>query len=65
MQRVSPRDAKAVALLMRQQHGDAATAYVERQTEGMLKRKNQSAAASWRAVLEAVQELGRDRRDAA
>jgi hypothetical protein len=54
-----------VALLMRQQHGEDAMAYVERQAEGMVKRKNPSAASSWRAVLEAIQEIGRERRDAA
>ncbi len=63
--RVSPRDAKAVALLMRQQHGDAASAYVERQLQGMTKRKNPAAAASWRAVLAAIDELSRERRVAA
>ncbi len=62
---MSPRDAKAVALLMRQQHGEEAISYVERQAEGMVKRKNPSAAVSWRAVLEAVIELGRERKDAA
>ncbi len=63
--RVSPRDAKAVALLMRQQHGDAAGAYVERQLQGMTRRKNPAAAESWRAVLAAIDEISRERRDAA
>ncbi len=62
---MTPRDARAVALLMRQQHGEGAGAYVERQLQGMTKRKNPSAAASWRAVLDAIDEMSRERRDAA
>jgi hypothetical protein len=50
---------------MRQQHGEGAGAYVERQLQGMTKRKNPSAAASWRAVLDAIDEMSRERRDAA
>ena len=58
---MSPRDAKAVALLMRQQHGSEAYAYVDRQLKGMIKRRNPAAAASWRAVLDAIEELYRER----
>jgi hypothetical protein len=46
---------------MRQQHGSEARAYVDRQIQGMKQRKNAAAAASWQAVMDAIDAFGGER----